>query len=312
MVLLTSANAAAVQYNPFSWGQRGFSPRLLKLFVEVRRRAPRPRLILMLHERFTAWGEWRQTVMSGWQRAQLLGLTALSDQTLASTEPWTADSAWWRRGGVELLPVGSNLPDMRRGAAEAREELRAAHDAVVAVTLNTSHPSFSPEHVRRAVNRIVAERPVVLLNLGAGAHEIGPVRVGVQVVAPGMLAPTALARLLSAGDIYMAPLVDGVSTRRTSLIAALQHGLAVVGTSGESTGSILRPLGLCPFADMSGFADRAWELANDEKERASQRLLARDLYERNFSWPSIAEGLLAHMAPNGKPRCDFDQSSVAE
>jgi hypothetical protein len=292
---LTSARAVIVQYNPFSWGKRGVSPSLIGLFVQLRRRVPRPRMILMLHERFTPWGGWRQTLMSGWQRGQLLSLSALADQTLASTEPWTDDSAWWRRRGVQLLPVGSNLPDMRDAAEEARGQLQTPAGTVVAVTLNTSHPSYSAEHVRLAVNRIAVDRPVVLLNLGAGAHEIGHVSASVQVVAPGMLTPAALARLLSAGDVYMAPFVDGVSTRRGSLIAALQHGLPVVGTTGHNTGEILRPLSLYAFEDLRGFADGALGLATNAEEQRSRRLLSRDLYEKNFTWPSIARGLLEHI-----------------
>jgi glycosyltransferase involved in cell wall biosynthesis len=296
--LLMSATAVVLQYNPFSWGKRGFAPGLLKLLGDVRRRVLRPKIILMLHERFTPWGGWRQTIMSGWQRAQLIGLSALVDKTLASTEPWAHDSASWRRRRIELLPVGSNLPDMRNAAGEMRQQLRLSSMTVVAVTLNTSHPSYSPEHIRRAVNRIADERPVTLLNLGAGAHEVGRVSAGVQVVAPGMLAPAELARLLCCGDLYMAPFVDGVSTRRTSLIAALQHGLPVVGTWGHSTGEILRPLQLHAFQDMGGFVDSALALAIDPYERTRHRGVSRRLYEENFSWSSIAARLLVH---TGRP-----------
>jgi hypothetical protein len=292
---IRSARAVVVQYNPFSWGGRGFSPALVKLFADMRRRAPGTRLILMLHERFTPWGGWRQTIMSGWQRAQLLWLSAMSDQTLASTESWTHDSAWWRRRQVQLLPVGSNLPDMRGESTKTRRQIGAAVDTVFAVTLNTGHPSYSPEHVRRAVNHIATVRPVVLFNLGAGAHRIGQLHPGVRVLTPGMLRPESLSSLLSAGDLYLAPFVDGVSTRRTSLVAALQHALPVVGTTGQHTGEILRPLRLYAYSDLRGFADAALEFATDPEERTRHRLLSRQLYDTSFSWPFIAGQLLEHV-----------------
>ena len=105
---------------------------------------------------------------------------------------------------------------------------------------------------------------------------------------------TEIARRLAAADIF-SPLIDGVSTRRGTLMAALQHGLPIVGTAGPLTDSILlesgSALSLVAVGDRDGFADEVRRLADEAAERQSMRRAGRRLYER-FRLAVTAERIL--------------------
>jgi glycosyltransferase involved in cell wall biosynthesis len=138
-------------------------------------------------------------------------------------------------------------------------------------------------------------RPVLVLNLGSGPDDEneGPVRVHT----PGFLDDESVARLLSTVDVFLAPYEDGVSTRRTTVMAALQHELAVVGTDGPFTDGLLRDaqdaLRLVP---PERFADAVEALAARAEDRRTLGLRGRELYESRFDWPVIADRVLEIVA----------------
>jgi glycosyltransferase involved in cell wall biosynthesis len=92
--------------------------------------------------------------------------------------------------------------------------------------------------------------------------------------------------------VFVAPFVDGVSTRRTTLMAALQHGVAVVGTDGRLTDDILRAsreaLTLAPVGDRHQLEDAVRRLADDPGLRRSRGAAGRELYTSSFAWPVTA------------------------
>jgi glycosyltransferase involved in cell wall biosynthesis len=139
--------------------------------------------------------------------------------------------------------------------------------------------------------RAIAARGVsfVLLNLGADPPCLTDIPSTVTVISPGRLEAGALAECLSAADVYLAPFADGVSSRRTTLMAALQHGLAVVGTDGPMTDQAMRAahdaLTLTPVSDAEAFAEATANLALDRPRRDSQAAAGRVLYEQAHDLP---------------------------
>jgi glycosyltransferase involved in cell wall biosynthesis len=103
---------------------------------------------------------------------------------------------------------------------------------------------------------------------------------------------------LAAIDVYLAPLSDGVSTRRGSMMAGLEHGLAIVGTRGEATDEVLarehgRAMLLADVNAMPAFEAHVRTLLVDAERRRELGSAAEALYEREFAWPRIAEKLMA-------------------
>jgi glycosyltransferase involved in cell wall biosynthesis len=295
---INRSEALIVHYNPFSWGRWGVAPELLRLLGRVRLRRRRPVVGVLAHERYVDMLNVRWTLMGAWQRAQFLAILRCADVAWSSTEAFTDALRGQTRARVAQIPICSNLPDRRAARDASRARLGAADGDVVVATFGTGHPSQLTGHVEGAL-RAVADvaRTVIFLNLGAGAPPVAVPAAGVRVVAPGRLDAVSLAEHLAAADLYLAPFVDGVSGRRTTLMAALQHGLAVVGTDGHLTDTILRDardaLLLSPSRESAAFAVAAGRLATDPGERARRGAKARRLYETSFDWPSACRAALS-------------------
>jgi glycosyltransferase involved in cell wall biosynthesis len=302
-----------LQYNPFQFGRWGFAPWLPAKLWRLKRSAPRPRLAVMFHELYYPITDWRSAVMGGWQRVQFFAVWLLADVVFTSVGPWATKLQSQRpRRPVHHLPVASNLPDMRDARAAMRERLKIDDDAVVLAAFGSGHPSRLLDYVAYAANSLASEgRKTVVLNLGFNTPPLD-VTPRVTAVTPGHLEEHDVACHLAAADIYLAPFSDGVSTRRTTLMAALQHGLPVVGTSGHLTGGLLRgasgALRLTPVGDRDAFAAVVRELAASPAERSELGARARALYEREFDWPVVCDRLLAGL--EGSPPAPPARQSV--
>jgi glycosyltransferase involved in cell wall biosynthesis len=230
-----------IQYNPFMYGKWGFAPWLPADLLRLKPARRRLRVALMVHEPYVPMTGWKWLLMGAWQRVQLEAARLGVDTVFASTEAWTRMLCKRRpfRPAIHL-PVGSNLPDRRNRRSDTRKHLELADDETVLATLSTGHAGRLSEHVVRAANALAANgRSVALLQLGAGAPDARGLANSVRSCRPGRLADQELASWLSAADMFLAPFVDGVSTRRGSMMAALQHALPVVGTTGRLTDTLL-------------------------------------------------------------------------
>lgn len=293
-MLWPNTDVLVVQYNPFSYGRWGFAPRLILVAVVARVRQ-QPRVVLMVHEPYVPINSLRSAAMGSWQRLQLWTLASAADSCFGAIEAWQARLAP-RAGARQMthLPVGANFPDMREARGEVRQQYGWSADVIVLASMTTGHPSHLSDHVREAIRHAQTQHErVVMLNFGTGPPDLSDLGTRTEILTPGPLEADQLARLLSAADVFLAPYSDGVSTRRGSLMAALQHGIPVVATIGPLTDRLLAnypsALLLSPVGDTEAFA-RGVDLAITGHER--RRQAARELYAEAFDWPVIAERLL--------------------
>ena len=288
-----------LQYNPFSFGRWGFAPRLPIDMMLLRRRRPHVRRAVMVHEAFVPINSFKTLVMGVWQRLQLRALLLTADVVMATTSSWIRLLPSGCR--VVAIPAGSNLPDHRERREQSRLALGVESDQLVLASFGSDHPSFLLDRVVGAANAVAAARgSVKLLCLGAGARTVTGLDARVELYRPGRQAGDDLATDLSACDIYLSPLSDGLSTRRTTLVAALQHGLPVVGTDGSRTEpelrSEVRAIHWTPANEPTRFADAALEMSGNAALRQRCAAAARELYDRTFAWDVIARRVLAAIA----------------
>jgi hypothetical protein len=300
-VALLDCDAVMLHYNPFSWGRWGFAPWLAPSLTRLRLCRPELALGVVVHERYVPLGDVRATTMGIWQWMQFHAVLRAATVAFGSTDPWTIALRAETRAPVARLPICSNLPDARSHRAAARAHLKLDRATLCVTTFGTRHSTRLTGHVERAVGGMArAGLPIALLNLGANAPVFPGVEDAVRVIAPGRLPASEISECLAASDLYLAPFVDGASPRRTTLMAALQHGLPIVGTDGSMTGPTMRSareaLTLTPAADADAFAAAALGLALDPERRARQGAAARRLYERDHDWPVACEVALAGLS----------------
>lgn len=277
-----------LQYNPFSYGRWGVAPGLVRDALVLRRRLE-VRLSLMVHEAWMPLTGVKSSLMGCYQRVQLRALLPLADAVLTS-HPELARQLG--RGAVHV-PVGSNVTPLALSRREARERIGVGADELVLVLFGRGHPSRALDYAEGAISAVALEHRVTVLNLGQGAPAVA-VPEGVRLRSPGDQTAEELSLGLRAGDLALLPLSDGVSTRRTTMMAALAHALPVLGLDGPNTDPVLRrQLELTPVGDRDAYAASAAALAADPARRAALGEAGRRLYCEQFDWPVLARQVTA-------------------
>jgi glycosyltransferase involved in cell wall biosynthesis len=276
-----------LQYNPFRYGRGGIAPRLVHDLRRLRLRWRAP-IATMVHEAWIDMVDLKSAAIGAWQRGQLRLLLQSADAVMASTERLAREIG----GGALHTPIGSNIRPIDVSRADARASLELPDRLTVAL-FGRDHPDRALDYAERALTAIAREHgpmAFTVLNLGADAP---PIRLpdGVEVRTAGQLDPDQLSRHLHAADVALLPFRHGLSTKRGTMMAALAHGVAVLGLHGRDTDSILsessEAVTLTPIGDRRAYAGAATELAGDPGRLAALGSAGRQLYESRFDWPVL-------------------------
>ena len=295
-----------LQYNPYSYGRWGLNLELPMVIRSLKKRLPNMNIAVMVHEPFVPADNWKFMVMTTWQRWQLWMLGQSADVLFFSIEPWTKRfQTWWPNKPVVHLPVGSNIPFLHTSKSDARAQRGIREHATVIGLFGTAHPSRMLDRVRSAAKTVLRQaNDDLLLYVGPHGQEVQVALRGIPVFDAGILTPEEVSRHFAAMDIYLAPFADGVSTRRTSFIAGLQHGVPTVGTTGPLTDEILlrerdQAFFLAPVSSAQEFDAQVMRLVRDAQLRSRMGAEGRRLFERAFAWNVIAEHLLHYLKKGG-------------
>lgn len=293
-----------LQYNPFAYGRAGIAPSVVPYALALRRRTEGP-LAVMVHEAWIDIDGLRSGLIGGWQRAQLRALLSFADVILTSTEALARELG----PRAQHVPVAATITPAAISPPVARESLGLS-DRLVVTLLGRGNPSRALADAEAALAAIAAlhgaER-LTVLNLGADAPPIA-LPAGAALRTPGHVGSEELSTWLYASDLVLLPFTDGLSTRRTTLMAALAHGLPVVGIRGRNTDRVLadhpQALVLVPAGDRGAYADAAADLAADPARRRAVGDAGRRLYETAFDWPVLARRTAAALGldVNEQPR----------
>jgi glycosyltransferase involved in cell wall biosynthesis len=288
-----------LQFQQFAYGRWGLNPFLPLTMRRIKQQCPRTGVAVMFHEDFVPPINWKFATMRVWQRWQFRALGRLADVVFFSIDPWVQRyRSWFPDRPVIHLPVGSNIPRIQMERHEAKARLGIDKDHVVLGIFGTIDASRNMPWLRAAVETAERSgRDVVVVYIGTDVSAVKELTQRLPVLAHGPLAADEVSRRLSAVDVYLTPFSDGVSTRRGSMMAGLQHGLATVGTYGELTDDILRnedgkALLLSDVTSLDGFARNVRKLMDDADFRRRLGAASQALYEREFCWPRIAQRLL--------------------
>lgn len=286
-----------LQYNPFSYGRWGVAPGLIRDAVLLRRQTGAV-FAMLVHEPWGDVRDWRSALMSAYQRVQLSPLLLAADVVLATTE----GRSRMLLQPARHVPVGSNITPVAATAAAARERGGISSEDLVIALFGTRHPSRALACAEAAISALAARRGadcIRVLNLGRGAPPLAT-PAGVEVECPGELEPEEVSWRLRASDLLLLPFTDGVSTRRTTLMAGLAHGLPIVGTQGVNTDDLIvrRPdaVALAPGGDVAAFAQTVMDLTADPARLHAMGSTGLRLYRDQFDWPVVARHVLSALA----------------
>jgi glycosyltransferase involved in cell wall biosynthesis len=106
-----------------------------------------------------------------------------------------------------------------------------------------------------------------------------------RVIATGILTNSTLAAHVAACDLLVQPYPDGVSSRRTTVMAGLHLGVPIVTTTGRLTEpfwEMSRAVRVSPVGDCAHIIENVRSLLANAEERRRLVATARLFYERMF------------------------------
>lgn len=304
-----------VQYVPQGFGGRGMNM-LFPLWLR-RRRASEP--WVMFHEVALSPGEMRgahQRVRAHVTRL-MAGMTyRAASRSFVSIPAWGTllEAISGGARGADWLPIPSTVP-----TSADQEEVRRVRDCFAGGEsgLLIGHFGVAGHHgganVAEALARLLTARPdCSALVIGRRSEALGArissayPEIAARLHVAGTLPRDAIAAHLAACDLLVQPYPDGVSSRRTSLIAGLALGVATITVDGRFTEAIWRESGAVALA-ANDSADAL--VAAAEPVLANPVLRARlgcagaELYARRFALSHTLDVLRAYPTAD-LPWCD--------
>jgi glycosyltransferase involved in cell wall biosynthesis len=245
------------------------------------------------------------------RRRVVLALARWSDAAIATN---AEDEAALRRCSFDSLlrriPLGSNVePQLPPGydRQEWRAGLGVAPETFLLTHFGFLNDSKGVELLVQALGRLREKGyNLRLLMIGGRTGDSDPTNVAYaarvealitelglaeQVIWSGYVTPAEVSANLQAADLCVMPYRDGLSFRRTTLIAALRHGLPVLSTHPAVPLPELaegQNVALVPAGDAQALAQRIAALAADQDALARLAAGARALGQA-FDWENIAE-----------------------
>jgi Glycosyl transferases group 1 len=286
-----------VQYVPTAFGLRGANLPACRWLLGRSRGAAQEDVRVMFHEPYFefAWTPVQQSLLSIVQRSMARLLVRASRETYLSTDAWRAYlGSPPHRAPFITLPIPSAVPRCDR-PADVSDRRRACLGA--ASTHLVGHFGTYGMHIapmlQAALTTLLRQEPrLSAVCAGAGSAEFvnhlrskAPALTG-RVHSTGRVAAAEAAMVLSACDVLIQPYVDGVTTRRTSVMAGLINGRAIVTTSGHLTEPLwgeTRAVAMAPAGDTAEFVRTVRTLLADDGARGALAARGEKTYREHFA-----------------------------
>ncbi|WIG95075.1 glycosyltransferase family 4 protein [Myxococcus sp. SDU36] len=288
-----------LQYVPHALGLRAMNVPFCAWFAARRHDAR----WVYIHEAVHPWSPrapWRHHVLAGATRLMVRLVASAADRVFLSIPQWAEHLPARARPHAAWLPVPSNLPvDVSSDAVDA---LRAQLGGGPWLGHFGTFGRLTAESLEASLVPLLRRdetRKAMLLGRGSRAFVEGletrhPELRG-RLVARDSLALDDVAVHMAACDALLQPYPDGVSTRRTTVMAGLALGRPVVTNTGHLTEPLWREQGAVALAEgtapaalveraeaVLSLADAGWELGQH----------AARIYREHFALERTVEALL--------------------
>jgi glycosyltransferase involved in cell wall biosynthesis len=293
-----------VQWVPHGYGYRSMN---VHFCLWLWHRARQGDIVeIMVHEPYLSFweGSWKQNGVALVHRLMTMILLRAARRVWISIPTW--ESCWrpyalGRSLRFSWLPVASNIPVVddpgRVRTIRARyvqgDGVILGHFGAYDARVGNLLLNYVPALMQTGV-------PQTMLLLGRGSETMRDELVDKQptladrVHASGTLAAPELSLHISACDVMLQPYIDGVSTRRTSAMVALAHGVPVVTTSGRLTEPLWaksKAVAIAPIEDIAALVEATQSLLPDAATKTRMGTAARTLYSKRFDLPRLVAAL---------------------
>ncbi len=287
--LSTTPGIVLLQYVPGAFGARGMNLPFCRWLAGMRRGGADVRV--MFHEPFFYFGisrPWRN-VFAVVQRVMAAILLRASTHVYYSTETWTRLlSPYGPQIDVDVLPIPATIPvDVPQDPLARARGRRRGGFVIGHFGTYGDHVGRQLDQILPALLRRLPDAWVVLVGAGGEAfRRTLAADVRDRVDATGRLPGVEVAVALRGCDLLVQPYPDGITTRRTSAMAALTTCVPLLTITGPLTEPVwaqTAAVALAPAGDVDALVDIAVRLAADPEARAALGARGRALYDARFA-----------------------------
>lgn len=193
------------------------------------------------------------------------------------------------------LPLGSHFPFIQSDHSEVKKQQGVAEDEIVLTIFSGGSALREQRAFVNDLDTFLHKNKVRIRWLLLGDVSQAMFRFTAPVLCPGYLPPADLSRWLQMTDIFLVPHRCGLTAKRSTLMAALQHGLPVVGTKGYMTDQFWDDVPgviLTPIHSSRQFCEAVLSLCNQADERRRLGENNKNYYQVNLTWHKISSILL--------------------
>lgn len=208
------------------------------------------------------------------------------------------------------LPVGSNVTVSPISEAEKNERRKkiAPHGEMILGCFGTFHPSKNYPLIIQTLSDFLASggAALKLVFVGATTEDILknlPTMLQASakkfVVGTGFLSIEEVSHTLQIMDGFVAYFIDGATTRRASMLAALQHGVPVLSTTEARGDELFKGLNFMTLLhhepklfsiQMTHALKQGWPLK--QKKQGVEPIV--QFYDAHFSWDILAKSYISY------------------
>jgi glycosyltransferase involved in cell wall biosynthesis len=301
------ATTVLVQYVPTAFGLKGANLPWCNWLLDLSRRVADVRV--MFHEPYFSFG-WKplhQSPLSIVQRLMARQLLRVGSATYISTDSWrrclTPYAAEGQNRRFVTLPIPSSLGrcDSPEIASQRRRQLVGLGKSLLG-HFGTYGTHVAPMLRDALLSLLPQDDSLTMVCVGAGSDRFVAEIVGetpelrTRMRATSRLSPEDAAAVLSACDLLLQPFPDGVTTRRTSVMAGLMNGRPVLTTAGHLTEPVWSETGAVAMTEAGNtraFTSAARALLSNRNELSALAARGDDAYRRRFAIEHTIDALRA-------------------
>jgi glycosyltransferase involved in cell wall biosynthesis len=290
-----------VQWVPHGYGCRSMNIGFCRWLAQRVRRYG-DFLQLMVHEPFLEFRGVCQSAAALVHRWMMWTLLHAAERVWLSIPAWESKLRPYAPANLRMdwLSIPSPIP-----RTATQESIRAVRRKFGDPPLLLGHlGTYSPlicEMLEPIVVELLRSHPgLTFMMLGSGGNEFRSALLARspdlthRLFATGFLPSTELSPHLAACHLLIQPYPDGASSRRSSLMAGISHGVPVLTTFGHLSEPLWSDSGavaIAPVRDRIALMNSARRLIDSPEERARLGSAGLHLYQERFDWALVVTAL---------------------
>ena len=273
-----------VQYTPFMYSNSWLSNRFRVVRLAQRISKFNARVMVTLHEGYEFFGgSSKEFFLASIINLEILWLSIYSHFFVTSSETLLRKHKKYKFFcNIFWLPISSNFHRLKNSKSKNLPYPSVNGICIFGGANNLRH-AF--KHVL-VLQDYLAQENIEFRWMVLGAVDVDLLDQMNEPIIYGPLSANDVSNVLSCARVFLMPNVHGVSLKRGTLMAAMQHGLPVVGTAGVMTDPLLHTIEgikLFELDDFVSFCEAVKTILVDDVEYQELGSSNIDDYERYFS-----------------------------